>query len=80
MIKNAGQERLSINILTNYLIKGDKLVHKRHLNQIKKKCINELSANEEGPMEVPFDILEDFVLQMVPETRRSLKRKRILGE
>ena len=75
MGKNIGRAVLLTNRSEDvYLIKGANWVHERHLNQIKKRYIEEENNNEE-PMVVFFNVFDIPVPKRAPETRQISKRK-----
>lgn len=64
-----------------YLVKGSKMVHKRHLNQTKSRYTDEENDTPMAVehMEVLFNTFDVPILQKDPETKiqkRQSKRKR----
>ena len=60
-----------------YMVKSKKLMHKRHLNQL-RRFTEEISKDNEEPMEVLYDLF-DIPIPPLPETvvqKRTSKRKR----
>ena len=39
-----------------YMVKSKKLIHKRHLNQLRRRFTEEISKDNEEPMEVLYDL------------------------
>ena len=60
-----------------YMVKSKKLIHKRHLNQLRRRFTEEISKDNEKPMEVLYDLFE-ILIPPLPETivqKRTSKRK-----
>ena len=61
-----------------YIIKGLQFTHKRHLNQIRKRLLDDADngpTEEKEVMDVIYDTFDMLIPQAAPEQRR-LKRKR----
>ena len=61
-----------------YMVKSKKLIHKRHLNQLRRRFTEEISKDNEEPMEIFYDLF-DIPTPPLPETvvqKRTSKRKR----
>ena len=51
-----------------YMVKSKKLIHKRHLNQFRRRFTEEISKDNEEPMEVLLYDLFDIPTPPLPET------------
>ena len=64
-----------------YMVQGPKFIHKRYVNQIRKRyeSVVDKDSIEDDTMDVIFDTFEVPIPQSVPELRRP-KRKRKFTE
>ena len=61
-----------------YLVKGPKFVHRRHLNQIKKKRHSNIEENnrpEEKPMGIIFDTFDMLATPNSSKSKEIVKKK-----
>ena len=60
-----------------YIVEGPKYTHKRHQNQLQKRCdCNDVPQTEEEPIDTIFDMFDLDPLQPTPEIRRSRSKRK----
>ena len=62
-----------------YIVEGPKYTHKRHQNQLQKRCLNnfnEVPQTKENPIDTIFDIFDLDPPQSTPEIRRSGRKRK----
>ena len=62
-----------------YIVVGPKYTHKRHQNQLQKRCLNDsndVPQTEEEPIDTIFDMFDLDPPQTIPEIRQSVKKRK----
>ena len=62
-----------------YIVEGLKYTHKRHQNQLQKRRLNDsnyVPQTEEEPIDIIFDMFDLDPPQLIPEIRRSGRKRK----
>ena len=61
-----------------YIVEGPKYTHKRHQNQLQKRCLNDSDdvPLTEEPIDTIFDMFDLDPPQSTPEIRRSRRKRK----